>query len=81
MSNFGSWLRNGVSNQYSAQNMTEALKSYNDSCLECSMFQSCGQKRCSIERAFRYNLRKYQNELERNPSLRKEVELALVCEG
>ena len=70
----------GVQIQFSARNMQQAIKSYNDSCLRCSMAHSCSGHVCSIQKAFLHNTNRFKVELKRNPALRQEVKFALELE-
>lgn len=72
---------NGVQIQFGARNMKQAVESFNESCLRCSMFHSCTGHVCSIEKAFVHNTKKYHQEIERNEELRRDVESALALDA
>ena len=67
----------GVQIQFGARNMQQAIDSYNNSCLKCSMSHRCTGHECMIEKAFLHNTKKFNRELKNNPTLRQQVEFAL----
>ena len=71
----------GVQIQFGARNMRQAVESFNESCLRCSMFKSCTGHVCSIEKAFLHNTTKYHREIERDENLRRSVESALALDA
>ena len=71
------FLENGVFIQFGARNMTQAINSYNNSCIKCTMNRRCTGKECAITKAFLLNTEKFNEELKRKPTLRQQVEFAL----